>query len=171
MSYDHAKGHEALRRGRYSQAGAEYFLTLNTEERGAGLYDAKVAGAILAEATAMSDDGTWILRSAVVMPDHVHCLTVLGDRLPLGKVLQRLKAKTSSALRTQDVAWERDFYDRRLRPNDDRMAVFHYIYLNPYRAGLISRTERWPYYHCSEEDWTWFSEQLDQERPAPEWLR
>jgi REP element-mobilizing transposase RayT len=121
----------------------------------------------------MDVDSTWKLRVAMVMPDHVHLLVVLGGRLSLGKSISRLKAKTMSELNASrvDLDWERDFFDRLLRPDEDRLALFLYIFLNPYRAKLCALPERWPCFWCREEDWKWFKNHLEDERPVPEWLR
>ena len=170
MSTDAQKGHSALRRGRYSLARAEYFLTVCTANRRAGLTTPNVATALLKEACAMAEDATWTLRCAVVMPDHAHLLVLLGERLSLGRTIQRLKAKTSSVLCSADLEWERGFFDHRLRPDDERLPVFRYIYLNPYRADLLPNPKRFPYYYCQDSDWIWFSELVGKEAPAPEWL-
>ncbi len=86
--------------------------------------------------------------------------------------MARLKAKTSASMRLADAAltWERDFFDRHVRPEEDRLSMFLYIYLNPYRAGLCAKGDRWPWYYCCAEDWGWFGQMLDAERPIPEWL-
>src|SRR5476649_1897110 len=138
---DPVKGHAALRRGRVSIPNAEYFLTVCTDARRTGLTTPDAATAILAEMRAMELDKTWQLRCAVVMSDHIHLLVILGERLTLGKSLARLKSKTKSALDAVHVSlgWERDFFDRHIRPEEDRLALFLYIFLNPYRAGLCAR--------------------------------
>lgn len=106
------------------------------------------------------------------MPDHIHILIILGERLTLGQSIGRLKSKTKVSLLgiASPVAWERDFYDHHVRPDEDRLAIFLYIFLNPYRAGLCATGKRWPWYFCREEDWSSFKDQLDAERPVPEWL-
>ncbi len=167
---DLKKGREALRRGRVSVVGGEYFLTICTGGERAGLTSGDVAKAILDEARAMNSDGTWSLRCATVMLDHVHALVVLGERLPLGKAVARLKAKTAPTMRAVGLEWERDFFDRHARPDDDRIALFLYVFLNSFRAGLCDREERWPWYFCREEDWAWFRDCLADQRPQPEWL-
>ena len=118
----------------------------------------------------MQADGSWGVRCATVMPDHAHFLATLGQRLSLGRTLQRLKAKSSAGLRPYALQWERGYFDRRLRPDDDSLAVFLNIHLKPYRAGLIAAKEKWPHYFCCEEDWDWFSSYLEQNLPPPEWL-
>ena len=167
------KGHAALRRGRTSVPGAEYFLTICTDQRRTGLATAVPATAILSEMRNMDADKSWQLRCALVMPNHVHLLMILGERLSLGKCVGRLKAKTLVFLRTAstELEWERGLFDRRIRSDEDRIGLFLYIFLNPYRAGLCARTDRWPWYYCREEDWTWFKDYLDADRPPPEWLK
>ncbi len=120
----------------------------------------------------MEGDATWQVRCAVVMPDHIHLLVILGERLTLGKSIARLKAKTSALLTSfsPTLEWERDFFDRHVRPDEDCLALFLYIFLNPYRANLCARYERWPWYYCRVEDWAWFKDWLDADRPQPEWL-
>ena len=172
MPRDPTKGRTALRRGRVSIPNAEYFLTVCTDARRPGLTKPMVATVILAGMRAMEADSTWQLRCAVVMPDHIHLLIILRERLTLGKSIARLKSETSSALASVGSAldWERDFYDHHVRPDDDHLALFLYIFLNPYRANLCPRDERWPWYFCRDEDWAWFHGMLDADRPFPEWL-
>jgi REP element-mobilizing transposase RayT len=173
---DPTKGHAALRRGRVSILHAEYFLTVCTDEKRPSLASPAAATAILAELRAMDTDGTWQLRCAVVLPDHVHVLAILGDRLTLGQSVGRLKSKTKSSLSAvaansaASLDWERDFYDHHVRPDEDRLALFLYIFLNPYRAGLCATGDAWPWYYCRDDDWSWFSDLLAENRPYPEWL-
>ena len=125
----------------------------------------------------MDADLTWQLHCAVVMPGHIHALIILGERLTLGQSIGRLKSKTKLSLRAvaahsaTSPAWERDFYDHRVRPDEDRLAIFHYIFLNPYRAGLCATSDRWPWYYCRESDRSWFKDFLDANHPYPDWLR
>lgn len=127
---------------------------------------------MLCEICALESDGTWGVRCSVVMPDHVHSLVVLGHRMSLGKSIARLKAKTAASIRTihPEFAWERSFFDHRVRADEDHISLFLYLYLNPYRAHVCGRFERWPYYYCCDQDWAWFSRYLDSDRPQPEWL-
>jgi putative transposase len=171
MTYDITKGHAALRRGRASIPGAEYFLTICSEARPAGLAAShEVACLLLTEARLMELDGVWKLRCAVVMPDHVHLLIILGERLSLEKSVSRFKGTTSAVLGKVGLVWQRNFYDHRVRPGENRTGLFLYIYLNPYRAGLCGRSDRWIWFYCCEKDWSWFREYLDVERPPPEWI-
>lgn len=171
MSRDPLKGHAALRRGRASIPSATYFLTLGTQNRGEGLHFDQAANALWAEIDALDSSSDWKMRCAVIMPDHLHLLITLGERLSLSQTVQRLKAKTTPALRDVKLSWATGYYDHRLLPEEGALAVFLYIYLNPYRANLIDSGKKWPHYRCRAEDWDWFHTQLDTEHPYPEWLR
>jgi REP element-mobilizing transposase RayT len=171
MTREPGKGHAALLRGRWSQSGADYFITICTEGKRAGLTGSGIAEGIQQEMHVMVADGTWSVRSATIMPDHAHFLITLGARLSLGRAVQRLKAKASASLRVEALPWERGLYDHHMRPDDDALAIFLYLYLNPYRAGLIAKDAKWPHYYCCESDWQWLSPFLDQDIPPPEWLQ
>jgi len=78
------------------------------------------------------------------MPDHVHVLLELGSRLPLEQLLAKLKAKSSNVLAHSGLTWQRNFFEHQLRGDESLEAFARYIFLNPYRAGLISCDQNWP---------------------------
>jgi hypothetical protein len=57
-----------------------------------------------------------------------------------------------------------------MRADDNHLAVFQYIHLNPYRAGLIPADQQWAHYYCAPHDWQWFRTLLNEDTPFPEWL-
>jgi REP element-mobilizing transposase RayT len=164
----HNTGPNALRRGRFSTPGAHYFVTVCEETRRPTL--ASAAAGILAECRRLENDNVWRLRCVSVMPDHLHLFFTLGNRLTLSQAIARFKTKTRPSL-DAPTAWQDNFYDRRLRPDDSLATVIRYIWMNPYVAGLISTAETWPHFFCCEADWQWFRPLTDQARPFPEWLR
>jgi putative transposase len=169
MSPDPAKGYRALLRRRYSQAGLEYFITFCSEARQAGLTDATVASAFLTELQQMETEAIWRVRSAVTMPDHVHMLLALGEKLPLGKAVARLKSKTAARLAECGLSWQAGYFDHRMRSAEERLPIFLYLYLNPYRAGLVPAESDWPWFVCSSED-SWFRAYLGRLPLEPSWL-
>jgi REP element-mobilizing transposase RayT len=162
------RGQQALRRGRESLNGASYFLTICTEGRNHGLETRALASEVLRYA----GDTTcgWILRSATVMPDHVHLIVDLGPSAGLSEAIRLFKGWSARALREQGIKWQSGFFDHRLRENEDSLPVFLYIFLNPYRAGLIPVGGQWPGYYCSPNDWTWLEPLTNSSLPFPEWL-
>jgi REP element-mobilizing transposase RayT len=113
---------------------------------------------------------SWYVRTAVVMPDHLHLLISLGQEVALPAVVRLFKGRTAPALRQAALGWQPAYFDHRLRSTDDVLPVFLYIFLNPYRANLVAPTERWVGYYCRPEDWVWFSALTNESVPMPEWL-
>lgn len=58
-----------------------------------------------------------------------------------------------------------------MRPHEDALPVFRYIFQNAYRAELLRTDEHWPGYFCAPADWDWFAPLTNSEAPFPEWLR
>ncbi len=148
------KGQRSLRRGRQSLSGAAYFLTMCTERRNRGLENESVTASLLDHAQHI--DGGWSLRSAVIMPDHVHLLVDLMASNSLSEVVRLFKGRTSVVLRRHAMKWQPGYFDHRLRTAEDLLPIFLYIFLNPYRVGLMPQDQRWPGYFCSPDDWVWF---------------
>jgi putative transposase len=170
MANTPGRGHGALRIGRWSDGGANYFLTSCIDERRSGLHAPAVTTAILDLACRMSIGRVWSLRTCVIMPDHVHLLVTLGLDEDLSGALRLFKGRSAPLLRAVGLRWQKGFFDRRMRDSEDLLSVFLYIYLNPNRAGLLKREETWPGYFCSENDWTWFGQLSGVDGPLPEWL-
>lgn len=118
----------------------------------------------------MHADGSWFLRCATIMPDHVHLFFTLGERLTLSQSIARLKARTRLLL-PSSIRWQDNFYDHQLRPSDSAESVIRYIFQNPYRAGLLASPAIWPFFHCQADDWSWFAPLTDTGQPVPEWLQ
>jgi putative transposase len=163
-------GPNALRRGRVSVPGANYFVTLCVEPRLPLLVESRAREASR-ELHSLHDDGCWHLRCATVMPDHIHVFFTLGRVLMLSQVVARLKTKTQAGLRRLKADWQDNYYDHRLRPEDSVESTIRYIHLNPYRAGLITAQEQWPHFYCCQEDWSWYLTLADDGKPPAEWLR
>lgn len=170
MALDANKGYRALRRGRWSASNAEYFLTFCTAGRKRGLDSPAASSALSTEWGMTENDGCWTVRCAVIMPDHVHLLIVLGHKLPLGRCVARLKSRTTPTLRLTALEWQSGYFDRRLRREENLLPYFLYLYLNPYRAGLVDMNSRWPGFFCRFEDFAWFSPLLNAGLPEPAWL-
>ncbi|WP_044891929.1 hypothetical protein [Opitutus terrae] len=80
------------------------------------------------------------------------------------------QGRLSPALRSHQLRWQDGYYEHRLRPNEDRLPVFLYIFLNPYRAKLVGANERYSAYFCRDEDWVWFEPLTNSSVPFPAWL-
>jgi len=79
------------------------------------------------------------LHAYCVMPDHFHFLaegtTPASDLLALIKGF-KIKSSRAHLRETQQILWQRRFYDHILRPREAPEAVAWYIWMNPVRQGL-----------------------------------
>ena len=111
------------------------------------------------------------MECATIMPDHIHALLVLGPRLQLGRVIAKFKAQTRASLATNGCAWQRDFFEHHVRPDEHPDPFARYIFLNPYRAGLIERRAVWPHTYLPPAVGFDFLALLEDGRyPPQEWL-
>jgi len=163
-------GHAAQRRFRVSRNESFYFITANVAHRGSGLEQPAVTARILAEWIRLDADQTWSVLTGVVMPDHVHLLVRLGHGRTLAEAMRLFRGRLAPVLRAHGLGWQAAFYEHRLRGADDITPAIIYIFLNPYRAGLLLRNEAWPGYYCRTEEWAWFGGITANSAPQPEWL-
>jgi len=113
-------------------------------------------------------DGT--VLAATVMPDHVHVLYALGRKLTAGQCVGRWKSTLRRAINFTEE-WQRDFWEHRLRPDEAAEDYAFYIFMNPYRAGLIPATAVWQRWWRPAAEPFGFERHLDSSgTPQPEWL-
>ena len=170
MLPDPKPGYAALRRHRASTAGAEYFITINTQPRRPGLQEPSLTEQLLLEWRKLEAEKTWLVRCGVVMPDHLHLLMELGSAISLSGCIRLGKGRLSPTMRAAGLNWQEGYYEHLMRENEDRLPVFLYIYLNPYKAGLVTKDQPGTGFYCAPADWGWFSELTDRELPFAEWL-
>ena len=76
------------------------------------------------------------------MPDHVHGLF----RFPIDENMQTVvSAWKRMTSRRYGVRWQRDFFDHRIRNEEEHMEKEDYISMNPVRKGLVEEPLQWPY--------------------------
>jgi REP element-mobilizing transposase RayT len=161
----------ALREHRMSIAGTAYFLTLSEARRRQGLPAPAITETLYRILDELHGSGDFCVVAATVMPDHIHMLGTLGFRLSLPRIVGKIKARTGGALEKQGLKWQENFYEHRLRPEDELESYVLYAFLNPYRAKIISPEQSWPCW------WRWgeirfrFESALESDRRVPaQWL-
>ena len=97
------------------------------------------------------DDDGWVQSlSWVVMPDHIHWLFQLGDVKDLSVVMKHFKARVTKELNRKTnrsgPVWQKAFYDRAIRDNEDLQILARYIVANPLRAGLVENIENYSHW-------------------------
>jgi REP element-mobilizing transposase RayT len=146
MSYD------ALHKGRHSQHHQVYCITTVTRDRHPLFTDITTARLLVHELRRLHEHGDVISLAWVVMPDHLHWLIQLNERWPLPRVVKTLKARSAHAINRhlcqQGSLWQRAYYDRAARKDEDIRQIARYIVANPLRAGLVRNIGDYPYWDC-----------------------
>ena len=161
---------ERLHFGRNSAAGAVYFVTFSTAGRIPWLAAPAAAEAMLDALRVWHVEGDGSVLAATVMPDHVQVLFVLGQHLDVGRCVSRWKTVARRAA-GYPGAWQRDFWERRVRASDSRDDYGRYVLLNPYRAGLVPAGAAWPWLWLPDRAAFAFAAALGPRgEPPEEWL-
>jgi REP element-mobilizing transposase RayT len=160
-----------LRRGRLSISHARYFVTLNTKNRVPGLSEPHLIEHIRQLLREMHQVRDIELHCATIMPDHLHLLFTIGTRLSLSQVVRKLKSLSKSQLEIENLKWQANFFEHRLRPDTPMESFAKYIYLNPYRKLLIPLDATWHGWILNRNYQPEFWEHLlEGAYPPKEWL-
>ncbi len=142
------KGTRLTRNGRYSESNRVYHVTTTTFER-KRLFRCLECGrfAILAmRAQAIAGNATTL--AFVVMPDHLHWLLRLTGNSTLPSIMNSVKSGAARRITRHhgrpERVWQKGFYDRAIRCEEDLEDVARYIVTNPLRAGLVKSLSQYP---------------------------
>ena len=126
------------------EPGAKYFISINCLVRGKPqLTNRETAGVIIKSALYYQTAGKWWIHLFLLMPDHLHGIVSFAREIPMRKVVADWKHYLSAK---HGLAWQRDFFDHRLRNDDAVREKWQYIMENPVRKKLVTRVEEWPFF-------------------------
>ncbi len=155
---------------RFSYVGCFYFLTLCTTNREKTLCVPETVTVMNEQLRSQSEDGDFSLLMGVFMPDHIHLLVELGNRLPLSSVVGKFKTKTKQMLPNK-LRWQRNYFEHRLKEKDRLEAFGFYVFMNPYRAELVKCSEVWKHFICNRPEYFSFMEKrMGNGCPQDAWL-
>jgi putative transposase len=83
-----------------------------------------------------------------LMPDHVHLLVEgISERSDFRRFAKLAKQRSGAAyaLKSGNRLWQKGYYERVLRYDEDAKDVAQYIIANPVRAGLVRSPDQYPY--------------------------
>ena len=132
-------------RGRISIPGARYFVTLCENHFRAGFTAPETGSRLIHALSVVFAPNDARLLCATIMPNHLHLLFTLGSRLPLNRLISKFKAISRKTL-PQGHAWQRNYFEHRLRPDEPANDYALYIFLNPYRKNLLGNEMVWPHW-------------------------
>jgi len=126
------------------RVGGWFFLTLCCARRGSNqLCRPETSAALLAAAEGYHRWGKWVIHLFLLMPDHLHAVIAFPRDTQMSTTVGYWKRLVA---RRNGLAWQRNFFDHRLRPGESLQLKSDYIRQNPVRAGLVARAEDWPHF-------------------------
>ncbi|KJZ37759.1 REP-associated tyrosine transposase [Pseudomonas fluorescens] len=136
-----------LRKARFSESGRIYLLTAVAHQREPVFADWRL-GRLVVDQLRCADETSAVTSLAwVVMPDHLHWLLELHNGT-LAELMCRIKSRSSRSINLMRGdgrrLWQRGYYDRALRRDEDLKDAARYIVMNPLRAGLVKRVGDYP---------------------------
>lgn len=122
---------------------ATYFVTLCCRERGANcLCSDPVAMTLFTAVRHYHLQRRWYVSLWLLMPDHLHALVSCARGEELAKTIADWKRYTA---RDTGIAWQKGFFEHRLRSDESREEKANYIRMNPVRRALANDPGAWPY--------------------------
>ena len=141
--------YQNLTKGRVSETGRAYSLTMVTEGRVPYFNDFYLARYLINEMRSLHDNEQMESLAWVLMPDHLHWLLILESD-DLSELMKQFKGSSSQLmnkkLQRQGTFWQRGFYDHAIRKEEDLRAAARYIVGNPLRAGLVESIGDYPHW-------------------------
>jgi len=120
-------------------SGSFFFITINCAERGRNqLCKAGLGDKVLAAAAFQHDRLHWHCRLLLLMPDHLHAVIAFPDQAGMRRIMKNCKHYLAGDV---GIEWQRDFFDHRLRNQQEEREKIEYILMNPVRKGLCEREE------------------------------
>lgn len=159
-----------LTRGRISIPGARYFVTICEQNRKPVFVTAHQLSTMVNITHRIITGADATLIGACAMPDHLHLVFELGNRLSLDRLISKFKTLTREHL-PSGTSWQRNYFEHRLRPDETVGGYALYLFLNPYRARLIRHDEEWPgWIKGADFDFDFLHLLVDGIYPPSEWI-
>jgi putative transposase len=117
------------------------------------LTDPRLSSDLLAAARRYHSLGHWQCLLFLLMPDHLHALLRISRHPGVAVVVQNWKRGTT---RFQQVKWQENFFDHRIRHDHEATEKWRYILRNPVVNGLCGASEEWPHgWSCAAPEAAW----------------
>lgn len=163
---DHPKPWEPDVEAEYHQQFSERYLDLLDQGLGSCLLRQKVCADAVEQALQFFDGSRYMLKSYVVMPNHVHVLVRLHDGWPLERLVQNWKERSAKAINlalgSTGTVWQKSYFDRLIRSAPHWEFVDGYIRHNPEKARLKNGFRLW----SADESSAYKLEEATSRRPS-----
>ena len=85
----------------------------------------------------------WHVLLMLLMPDHLHAILSFASDRSMSQIVGDWKRYTAKSF---GVLWQANYFDHRLRDEEQFTLKYHYILRNPVAAGLCSDPLEWPWW-------------------------
>ncbi|MBT8110479.1 MAG: transposase [Gammaproteobacteria bacterium] len=143
-------GHSQLRKGRRSLANQIYHISSSIRDSRNFLCPFECRRAVVRSMRREQEANHAETLAFVVMPDHFHWLFSLQGQRSLSVSVNTVKSfsarEINRILGRRGKVWQRGFYDRAIRREEDLEHVARYIVANPLRAGIVDAIGDYPFW-------------------------
>jgi putative transposase len=141
-----------LRKNRVSMPFHYYSVTTVTHARNTLFTSFDIARISIQNLYLMDEQQDTKTICFVVMPDHIHWLFQLQDKLSLPQTVAQFKGRSARAVRVFDCnvekVWQDDYFEHCFRNENDLLKQARYIVANPLRAQLVESIGHYPFWNC-----------------------
>ena len=131
----------------YGVPGRIFSITIGTMPRAPVFADVAFGRACIALLRDVHDNRGLLVYAYCLMPDHVHLLVATVTCKSIVTAIRAWKSMCYAERRKRGMDakfWQRSFYDRVIRENEEIFGVATYILMNPVRAGLVRDYHDYP---------------------------
>jgi putative transposase len=127
----------------WADRDAMFFITICALNRNENTFCLPEIGQIILDSIRWrNEQKIWYCELAVLMPDHVHLVLNFPDETGMPKVIRDWK---SWLAKKHAILWQENYFDHRLRGDEQYGEKALYVLQNPVRAGFVKRPEDWSY--------------------------
>ena len=131
----------------YTVPGRIFSITIGTMPRAPVFADLAFGHACISLLSDVRDRHRLLVYAYCLMPDHVHLLAAMTSRESITEAIKAWKSLCYQERRLRGNAakfWQRSFFDRMIREDEEIFGVATYILMNPVRAGLVRDYHDYP---------------------------
>lgn len=138
--------------------GGTYFFTINLQQRKNNDLLVRHIDLLRNSVASVRKLYPFKIHGWVVLPDHMHCIIELpeGDadfamrwqliKLMFSKGIPREEYRSAVQIKRRERGiWQRRYWERLIRDQQDFNAHMDYIHINPLKHGLVQQVGDWPY--------------------------
>ncbi len=141
------QGTAKTRTGRFSERNRIYHISTTTHCREPLFLSLENGRKVVQALMCEEQRGHSTTLAFVVMPDHLHWLLQLKGNHSISDSVCVVKSRSARHINAitgrKKTIWQRGFYDRAIRKDEDLVTIARYIVANPLRAGLVDSIERY----------------------------